>query len=101
MQNTQAAPLLFKLSNPSCGAVRLPRVRGAARTELLPAEAVTETPLSPPERSEPDLVRHFVTISTRNMSVDGNFYPPGSCTMKYLHKRNAPVGSLREGKASL
>ena len=36
-----------------------------------------------PEVSELDVVRHFTRLSQRNFSVDTQFYPLGSCTMKY------------------
>jgi len=39
-----------------------------------------------PELSELDVVRHFTRLSRRNFSVDTNFYPLGSCTMKYNSK---------------
>ena len=39
-----------------------------------------------PELSELDLVRHFTNLSRHNFSVDTNFYPLGSCTMKYNAK---------------
>ena len=39
-----------------------------------------------PEVSELDVVRHFTGLSRRNFSVDTNFYPLGSCTMKYNSK---------------
>lgn len=38
------------------------------------------------EVSELDVVRHFTNLSRMNFSVDGNFYPLGSCTMKYNPK---------------
>jgi len=38
------------------------------------------------EISELDAVRHFTNLSRRNFSVDTNFYPLGSCTMKYNAK---------------
>ena len=43
-----------------------------------------------PEVSELEAVRHFTNLSRMNMSVDTNFYPLGSCTMKYnprLHEK--------------
>ena len=43
-----------------------------------------------PEVSELETVRHFTNLSRMNMSVDTNFYPLGSCTMKYnprLHEK--------------
>ena len=39
-----------------------------------------------PEVSELDVVRHFTSLSQMNFSVDSNFYPLGSCTMKYNPK---------------
>ncbi|MDH4202720.1 MAG: aminomethyl-transferring glycine dehydrogenase subunit GcvPB [Phycisphaerae bacterium] len=39
-----------------------------------------------PELSELDVVRHFTKLSRRNFGVDTNFYPLGSCTMKYNPK---------------
>src|SRR5438309_9771155 len=36
-----------------------------------------------PELAEPELVRHFTELSTRNYGIDTGFYPLGSCTMKY------------------
>tara|TARA_Y100001934_G_scaffold250603_1_gene313056 strand:+ start:725 stop:907 length:183 start_codon:yes stop_codon:yes gene_type:complete len=29
------------------------------------------------------VVRHYTRLSRRNFSIDGQFYPLGSCTMKY------------------
>ena len=39
-----------------------------------------------PELSELDVMRHFTELSRRNFGVDTNFYPLGSCTMKYNPK---------------
>lgn len=39
-----------------------------------------------PELSELEVVRHFTRLSQKNFSVDTNFYPLGSCTMKYNPK---------------
>lgn len=39
-----------------------------------------------PEVSELDMIRHFTILSRLNYSVDTNFYPLGSCTMKYNPK---------------
>jgi glycine dehydrogenase subunit 2 len=41
-----------------------------------------------PEVSEPDVLRHYTRISQWNYSIDTNFYPLGSCTMKYNPKIN-------------
>ena len=47
-----------------------------------------------PEVSELDLVRHYTNLSRRNFSVDTNFYPLGSCTMKYNAKVMEQAGAL-------
>jgi glycine dehydrogenase subunit 2 len=38
--------------------------------------------------AEPDLVRHFTELSTRNFGIDTGFYPLGSCTMKHNPRVN-------------
>ncbi|MBI3794583.1 MAG: aminomethyl-transferring glycine dehydrogenase subunit GcvPB [Nitrospinae bacterium] len=46
------------------------------------------------EVSEPSAVRHFTRLSQWNYGVDSNFYPLGSCTMKYNPKVNEAVARL-------
>jgi glycine dehydrogenase subunit 2 len=62
--------------------------------ELLPAESLAATPPPLPEVGEIDLIRHFVNLSAKNMSIDTNFYPLGSCTMKYNPKRHERLAGL-------
>jgi glycine dehydrogenase subunit 2 len=47
-----------------------------------------------PEVSELDAVRHFTRLSRLNFSIDTNFYPLGSCTMKYNPKVNERTAAL-------
>ncbi len=47
-----------------------------------------------PELSEFDVVRHYTNLSSKNMSIDKNFYPLGSCTMKYNPKLTERIASL-------
>ncbi|MBU4488556.1 MAG: aminomethyl-transferring glycine dehydrogenase subunit GcvPB [Candidatus Omnitrophica bacterium] len=47
-----------------------------------------------PEVSELDIVRHFTNLSRMNFSVDTNFYPLGSCTMKYNPKFTETIANL-------
>ena len=49
-------------------------------------DLLRSTDASLPELSELDVVRHFTELSRRNFGVDTNFYPLGSCTMKYNPK---------------
>jgi len=96
MRNQQATQLLFELSRAGRQAERLPECDVPERplADLLPVDALAASPLPLPELSEPDLVRHFVNLSTLNMSVDTHFYPLGSCTMKYNPKRNERLAGL-------
>ena len=50
------------------------------------AELLREKSAEMPQLSELDVVRHFTELSRRNFGVDTNFYPLGSCTMKYNPK---------------
>ena len=47
-----------------------------------------------PQLSEVEIVRHYTALSHLNYSVDGNFYPLGSCTMKYNPKVNEKIAAL-------
>jgi glycine dehydrogenase subunit 2 len=49
-----------------------------------------------PEVSELDVVRHYTTLSQLNYSVDTNFYPLGSCTMKYNPKFTELVAQMHD-----
>lgn len=60
----------------------------------MPAEFMASSAPALPELAEPDVVRHFVNLSTLNMSVDTHFYPLGSCTMKYNPKRHERLSRL-------
>ena len=96
MRNPRATRLLFELSKPGRRAAEPPPsdVPDVPLEELLPASAVADAPPPLPELAEPDVIRHFVNLSTQNMSVDTHTYPLGSCTMKYNPKRNERLASL-------
>jgi glycine dehydrogenase subunit 2 len=61
---------------------------------LIPASHLSAGAPPLPELSELDVVRHYTNLSTLNMSIDSNFYPLGSCTMKYNPKRNERLAAL-------
>jgi len=96
MEKNQSTQLLFELSHPGRRTHRLPEcdVPVAEVNRLLPANSVAKEPPPLPEVGEIDLIRHFVNLSTRNMSIDTNFYPLGSCTMKYNPKRHERLAGL-------
>ncbi len=61
----------------------LPQKPGRKAWEMLGPELLRKNAPRLPELSELDVVRHFTLLSRQNFSVDSNFYPLGSCTMKY------------------
>lgn len=61
---------------------------------FLPKELLRDKRPGLPELSELDVVRHFTALSNLNFGVDGNFYPLGSCTMKYNPKFMEHVASM-------
>lgn len=73
--------LIFDHSRPG-------RHAAAQSPDCDPADAVPESlrrrrPPLLPEASELDVVRHYTRLSQKNFSIDTQFYPLGSCTMKY------------------
>ncbi len=52
------------------------------------ADLLADAPPPLPEVPEAEVVRHYTHLAGRNMSVDANFYPLGSCTMKYNPRIN-------------
>jgi glycine dehydrogenase subunit 2 len=96
MRNIQATQLLFELSQPGRRAAVLPASDVPARSldQLVPAKYRDNANLELPELTEPEVIRHFVNLSTKNMSVDTHFYPLGSCTMKYNPKRHERLSGL-------
>jgi glycine dehydrogenase subunit 2 len=79
---------IFEYSQPGRGAFAQhpPVADGAAVLDTLPPALRRRTPPRLPEVSELDAVRHFTRLSQLNFSIDTNFYPLGSCTMKYNPK---------------
>lgn len=78
-------PLIFELSKTGRHGVTMPAL------DVPPADVPDElcrdsVPL--PEVSEIDVIRHYTRLSQLNHAVDIDFYPLGSCTMKYNPKIN-------------
>src|SRR5262249_11972144 len=68
-------------------------------TAEVPAGLARARPPRLPEVAEPELVRHFTELTTRNFGIDTGFYPLGSCTMKYnprVNERLALLGGFRD-----
>src|SRR5919205_66320 len=49
-----------------------------------------------PEVSEMQAVRHYTRLSQKNFSIDTQFYPLGSCTMKYNPRAANALAMLPE-----
>ncbi|BCS54606.1 aminomethyl-transferring glycine dehydrogenase subunit GcvPB [Geobacter sp. SVR] len=77
--------LIYEKSVPGRRGVKLP-ASDVPSAPVLPDSLLRKEPAGLAEVSELDLVRHFTNLSRRNFSVDTNFYPLGSCTMKYNAK---------------
>ncbi len=60
----------------------------------MPEELRRAEPPRLPELAEPEVVRHFTELSTRNFGIDTGFYPLGSCTMKHNPRVNERVVML-------
>lgn len=88
--------LIYDLSSP--GRIAAAQFETPAETPTLPAEHLREGTIGLPEVSELQVVRHFTNLSKKNFSIDGQFYPLGSCTMKYnprgAHKAASIPGFL-------
>ncbi|HKI19811.1 MAG TPA: aminomethyl-transferring glycine dehydrogenase subunit GcvPB [Isosphaeraceae bacterium] len=96
MYKLDQPPLLFESSRPGRFTAVLPEsdVPDRPLSSLVPDAHRAGSPPPLPELSELDVVRHYTNLSTLNMSIDSNFYPLGSCTMKYNPKRNERLAAL-------
>ena len=84
-------PTIYELSSQGRNGVTFPEP-DVPRVDLPQDLLRKDLPL--PELAEVDVVRHFVNLSKYNYSVDGGFYPLGSCTMKYNPKINEDTARL-------
>jgi len=82
--------LLWEKERCDTPGVDLPKPEG---TPLRTGVAAREE-IGLPQVSEPQVVRHFVRLSTKNYSIDSGFFPLGSCTMKHNPRLNEKVARL-------
>ena len=78
--------LIFEKSQPGRRGGELPRPD--VPPAEVPADLRRSRPPRLPELAEPEILRHFTELSTRNFGIDTGFYPLGSCTMKYNPRVN-------------
>lgn len=85
--------LIFEKSVPGRKGIKLPKCDVTSKAEIPAKYRRTNAPRLP-EVSELDVVRHYTNLSRKNFSVDTNFYPLGSCTMKYNPKFTEKIAKL-------
>ncbi len=83
-------PLLWDYPASEGGGVDLEPLRALeARTGLTERQNI-----GLPSLKEPQVLRHFVRLSTHNFSIDHGFFPLGSCTMKHNPRVNEKMARL-------
>jgi glycine dehydrogenase subunit 2 len=85
---------VFEKSQPGQHAYSLPKNDLEFQQFLPPSKYLRKTSLGLPEMSELDLTRHFCNLADRNVGIDNQFYPLGSCTMKFNPRINEWCASL-------
>ena len=89
-----AAPkLIFECGSPGRSALAWPPPTKKVE-ESVPAALLRSELSGFPEMSELEVLRHFTRLSQRNFGIESQFYPLGSCTMKYNPKLNEVAGRL-------
>jgi glycine dehydrogenase subunit 2 len=87
-----AEPTLFDLSQPGKRCITMPQPSRAPE-QYLPEGQLRAEPPALPEVSEPEIARHYARLAAWNFNVDRNFYPLGSCTMKYNPRANEAIAA--------
>lgn len=85
-------PSIFDKSSHGARATDLPALD--VPEAKLPSSLIADEAPALPEVGQLDLVRHYTHLAQRNFSVDANFYPLGSCTMKYNPKINEAAAGM-------
>src|SRR5437588_5623640 len=88
--------LSFEKSRPNAHAPRLPDadVAGPEPRDALPRGLLRSEPPTLPTLSEPEVMRHYSRLASMNYSISEQFYPLGSCTMKYNPVANEAAAAL-------
>jgi glycine dehydrogenase subunit 2 len=74
--------LIFEESQKGrCASAQFPRA--ITKDIAIPSHLLRQDQPLLPELSELQVVRHYTRLSRKNFSIDTQFYPLGSCTMKY------------------
>jgi glycine dehydrogenase subunit 2 len=90
--SSRTAPprLLFESGSSGRSAFYWP-AEGEKIKDQIPAALLRDDISGFPELGELEVLRHFTRLSQRNFAIESQFYPLGSCTMKYNPKINEAV----------
>lgn len=95
--------LIFEQSRP--GRTASSQIPSVSEKNSIPFDLLRKTAPMLPEVSELQAVRHYTKLSRLNFSIDTQFYPLGSCTMKYnprgVHRLAMMDGFLQHHPLSL
>ncbi len=83
-----APPLIFESGSPGRSGFFWAEEE---KSDWIPSKFVRSEIAGFPEMGELEVLRHFTLLSHLNFSIEGQFYPLGSCTMKYNPKINEVV----------
>src|SRR5438874_13747856 len=88
--------LSFEKSRPNAHAPRLPDADVTAPDpgDMLPRNLLRSQAPTLPTLSEPEVMRHYSKLASMNYSISEQFYPLGSCTMKYNPVANEAAAAL-------
>ena len=86
-------PLIFELSRAGRTGCEIPEFPGEMTTHVLPDALRRRSQLRLPEVTENSVMRHYTNLSVRNHHIDRDFYPLGSCTMKYNPRVNEQLAA--------
>ncbi len=84
--------MIFEISQDGRRGASFPR--NDVPDKSIPEEFRRQRPAQLPQVSEPQIMRHFVNLSSLNHHVDRDLYPLGSCTMKYNPKINEEAAAM-------
>ena len=82
--------LLFESGSEGRSAFYWPKEDGVV-AGAIPSSLLRDEIAGFPELGELEVLRHFTRLSQRNFAIESQFYPLGSCTMKYNPKINEVV----------
>lgn len=89
-------PSIFEKSQRGQRGVTFPASDVPSHGPVFPVNLLRSSPPRLPQVSERSVVQHFTKLSKENFSIDANFYPLGSCTMKYNPRVNEQAAGRAE-----